>query len=167
MKRPDPLPLLLDASAALADSGQPRPLYEALDRATEKAIGHKLFTLLVVDAPKREVARVYTSNPKAYPVGGRKPLQMTGWGEQVIVGKRPYIGRTAEDIQWAFFDHALIASLGLASVLNVPVVHDGRCIGTMNLLHQAGWYADADASLGRLFAALLVPAFAAEQGRLG
>jgi hypothetical protein len=167
MPRPDPMPPILDAARALAEAGQPRPLYEALDRASARAIGHKLFTLLVVDEAKREVERVYTSNPKSYPVGGRKPLQMTGWGEQVIVGRRPYVGRSAADIEWAFFDHKLIQSLGLASVLNVPVVHDGRCLGTMNLLHEANWYAEADAEVGMMFAALLIPAFAAEQGRLG
>ena len=167
MPRPDPLPLLCDAVQALAQPGQPQALYQALDRATGKAIGHKLFTLLVVDEPKSEVARVYSSNPKSYPVGGRKPLRMTGWGEQVIRGRRPYIGRNAEDIRWAFFDHELIASLGLASVLNIPVVHDGRLIGTMNLLHEQAWYADTDAPIGTLFAALLVPAFGREQRALG
>ena len=166
MPRPDPMPLLIEAAEALGQKGQPRPLYEALDRLTERAIGHKLFTLLVVDEKKREVQRVYTSNPKSYPVGGRKPLQMTGWGEQVVVARRPYVGRNADDIKWAFFDHALIASLGLASVLNVPVIHDGRCLGTMNLLHEAGWYSDSDAPVGTVFASLLIPAFAAEQGAL-
>jgi hypothetical protein len=167
MKRPDPLPLLRDVVAALAMPDQPDPLYRALDQATAKAIGHKLFTLLVVDEPKAEVARVYTSNARAYPVGGRKPLQRTGWGDRVIRDRQPYIGRSAEDIRWAFFDHELIASLGLASVLNIPVVHGGRLIGTMNLLNEAAWYSEPDAAIGSLFGALLVPAFGAEQRALG
>ncbi len=167
MTRPDPMPSLIEAVQALAEPSQPKPLYAALERTTQRAIGHRLFTLLVVDEPKREVARIYSSNPASYPVGGRKPMQATGWGERVIRGRQPYIGRTAADIKWAFFDHELIASLGLASVLNLPIVHDGRLLGTMNLLHQEAWYEDGDAPIGSTFAALLIPAFAREQHALG
>ena len=49
----------------------------------------------------------------------------------------------------------------------MPVVHDGRCLGTMNLLHEAGWYAEADGPVGAAFAATLIAAFAREQGALG
>jgi hypothetical protein len=58
----------------------------------------------------------------------------------------------------AALGHKLFASLGCASVLNVPVVWDGRVLGTMNLLHEAEWYDDGDATLGLAFAALAVPA---------
>ena len=71
----------------------------------------------------------------------------------------PYIGYTADDIRTVFFDHALIASLGCASVLNLPVVHDGRTLGVLNLLHEASWYGEDDVPLGQVFAALAVPAF--------
>ncbi|MBI3498425.1 MAG: GAF domain-containing protein [Proteobacteria bacterium] len=166
MSRPDPLPPLLEAVASLGLPGQPEPLYGALDRALGQAIGHLLVTFLVVDEPRGEVQRVYSSNPTAYPVGGRKPLRTTEWGEQVILRRQTYIGRNAADIVRDFPDHALILSLGLASILNVPVVHDGRCLGTANLLHREGWYRESDAAIGRTFAALLVPAFAREQEAL-
>jgi len=57
-----------------------------------------------------------------------------------------------------FFDHELILSLGCASVLNVPVVWDGRTLGTINLLHEAGWYDETDVPVGQLFAVLAIPA---------
>jgi len=62
-------------------------------------------------------------------------------------------------VRAVFFDHALIASLGCGSVLNVPVVWDGRSLGTINLLHEEGWYDASDAALGLVFAALAVPAY--------
>ena len=58
-----------------------------------------------------------------------------------------------------FFDHALIASLGWGSVLNLPVVWDGRTLGTINLLHEEGWYDEADAGVGLLFAGLATAAY--------
>jgi len=57
-----------------------------------------------------------------------------------------------------FFDHELILSLGCESVLNVPVAWDGRVLGTINLLHEAGWYDEADVPVALAFAALAVPA---------
>ncbi len=45
-----------------------------------------------------------------------------------------------------------------ASVLNVPVVWDGRTLGTMNLLREAGFYDEGDVPVGQIFAALATPA---------
>jgi hypothetical protein len=92
-------------------------------------------------------------------VGGRKPVPDSAWARRLFVEREPYIGYTADDIREVFFDHVLIASLGCASVLNVPVVHDGRTLGVLNLLHEARWYDEADAPLAQVFAALAAPAF--------
>jgi hypothetical protein len=137
-------------------------LFSALDAALGEAIGHKLFTLMAIDWPRGEAARIYTNMPQDYPVGGRKPLgAMTAWGRIVLEERQPWIAHTAEDIRGAFFDHELIAALGCASCLNVPVVDpdapDGpRVIGTVNLLHEAGHYEAEDARRTAPFAALLV-----------
>lgn len=65
-----------------------------------------------------------------------------------------------------FHDHELIASLGCESILNLPVCHKGLVIGTLNLLHGAGWYDAGDIPLGQVFAALAAPAFLALDYRL-
>lgn len=136
--------------------------YSALERHLGEIIGHKLFTLMVIDRATEEAARVYSSNPEAYPIKGRKPLgQLTDWGKQVLEEGRPFIGYTAEDIRSVFFDHEIIASLGCASVLNLPVHCEGTVIGTVNLLHEANWYRPEHAPRGAPFAALLVPYFLA------
>ncbi len=44
------------------------------------------------------------------------------------------------------------------SVLNVPVVWDGQTLGTINLLHEAGFYDEGDVRVGQIFAALATPA---------
>ena len=158
---PDPLPHLAAVAAALGRPGQPATIFAALDAALGAVIGHRLFTVLRHHPDTGESERRYTNQPAAYPVGGRKPLNPTPWSRQIFEERRPYLGRTAEDIRAVFFDHALIASLGCASVLNLPVVYDGHVLGTVNLLHEAAWYMETDIPVGLVFAALAAPALLA------
>ena len=155
----DPLPHLAAVSAAVRTSGQPEATFRALDAAVAATLGHKLFTCLLHHPAARESERRYTNQPEAYPVGGRKPVSASPWARRLFEERQPYIGYTADDIRQIFFDHALIISLGCASVLNLPVVHDGRTLGVLNLLHEARWYGEDDVPLGQVFAALAVPAF--------
>lgn len=156
--RVDPRPHLEAVARAMRDAGQPTAGFQALDRAMGAVIGHKLFTVLLHHAGAQESERRYTNQPAAYPVGGRKPVTASAWTERLFVEGRPYIGRTAEDIRAVFFDHELILSLGCASVLNVPVVWNGRTLGTINLLHEANWYDEDDVPAAQVFAALATPA---------
>lgn len=139
--------------------GQPDALFGALDAGLGAVLGHRLFTLMRYHHASGDSERIYTTHPTQYPVGGRKPLNPTPWTEQVLRRQQPYLGRTVADVRAVFFDHALIASLGCGSVLNLPVVWDGRSLGTINLLHEEGWYDASDVGLGLLFAALAVPAY--------
>ncbi len=145
---------------AATREGQPKALYDALADATKALVGHKLFTLMFLDAPRNEAARVYSNQPEAYPVGGRKELgAMTGWGRHVLEGRQPYLGRTVEDIRWAFFDHELIVSLGCGAVINVPIEWDGKILGAMNLLDAEGAYSDWQIDPLLPFAPLLIAPF--------
>jgi hypothetical protein len=157
----DPRPHLAAVAAVATMPGQPEALFGALDAALGAVLGHRLFTLMRYHADSGDSERVYTTHPREYPVGGRKALNPTPWAEQVLRRRQPYLGRTAADVREVFFDHALIASLGCGSVLNLPVVWDGRSLGAINLLHEEGWYDAGDAGLGLLFAALAIPAYLA------
>ena len=164
MRRPptdsERLAALADCAAAIGLPGQPLTGFDALEAALGRLIGHKLFTLMLLDTARGEAARVYSNMPEAYPVLGRKPLgAMTDWGRHVIEGRRPFLGRTAEDIRWAFFDHELIASLGCASVVNLLVTFDGALLGTVNMLHEEDYYRESDQDIGAPFAQLLVPLY--------
>jgi len=150
----------LEAVAAVATlPGQPQALCAGLDAALGAVLGHRLFTLMRYHEATGHSERIYTTHPREYPVGGKKPLNPTPWTEQVLRRQQPYLGRTPADVQAVFFDHALIASLGCGSVLNLPVVWDGSVLGTLNLLHEANWYDETDAPRGLLFAALAIPTF--------
>ena len=163
----DPLPHLVAVARAGGESGQPGALFAALDVAMGAVIGHKLFTVLVYHADAAQSERRYSNQPAAYPVGGRKPVTPSAWTERLFRERRPYVGRTADDIRAVFFDHELILSLGCQSVLNVPVVWNERTLGTINLLHEAGWYEERDLPVATAFAALAVPGYLELQRREG
>lgn len=145
--------------AALKQPGPPETLFKTVDRALADTVGHKLFTLLYVAPNGRRVKRIYTNMPVAYPVGGYKEVTATPWHQRVIGERRAWVGYNAKDIEWAFFDHELIVSLGCESAVNVPVVFAGRVLGTMNLLAPAGHYKEQDAAAIDPFAALLIGPF--------
>ena len=158
MNRPDPRPHLDALAAAPRDTDQPMATFRALDSGLAASIGHILFTVLIHHPGLRESERFYSNQPVAYPVGGRKPVTDSPWMQQIIGRGEAYLGRTRADIEWAFYDHELIVSLGCESVLNIPVRWRGQTIGTLSLLHQANWYDEADIATATLFGHLALPA---------
>jgi len=150
----DDLHLLADALRA------PDPSYSvchALENLTKEVIGHRLFTVMRFDSARSEVQRIHSNMPAAYPAGGRKQKKATRWADRVLGEMKVFRGTGPSDIVSAFDDHETILGLGLGSVLNIPVVFEGRCVGTMNLLHQTGWYRAEDERIGLLLAPFLIP----------
>lgn len=149
----------LDALRGLVEAQADDPsLAEFLGVASQTAhdlIGHRLFTILVVDGSAMEVERIYSNRPDAYPVGGRKSLVDTAWGRLVLEGGQPYIGRNADDIREHFADHDVILGLGLEAILNVPIRLGGTTIGTMNLLNTAEFYGETHVPSGQLIAGVI------------
>ena len=134
----------------------------AVDRLVQEVIGHRLFTMMRVHEATSEVERIYSSNLGAYPVGGRKQKGGTPWGRVVLDRGEVFVARSADEVRDAFSDHALIASLGIGSIMNIPLAYADRRLGTMNISHEAGWFTDDDAATGRLIAAFVVPSLLAK-----
>ena len=149
----------LETCIAALKAGPTEALFKALERGVKETVGVKLFTLLYVAPGGKRVKRLYTNMPKEYPVGGYKEIKDTPWHTRVVREKRAWVGYNAKDIEWAYFDHELIKSLGCESAMNVPVVYSGRLLGTMNLLDAAGHYKESDVAKCEPFAALLVGPF--------
>jgi hypothetical protein len=140
------------------DADQPGATFRAVEAALGATIGHKLFTVLVHSPGLRQHRRLHSNRPAAYPVGDSMPTDAFPLWQHLLAEGEPYIGRNADDIREAFFDHELILSLGCESVLNMPVRWAGQTLGSLNLLHVAHWYSAADVPLARLFAQLTLPA---------
>lgn len=113
--------------------------FAAIGDEAQRRFGWKLFTAMRC-LPSGEVERVYTSNPGAYPLAGRKPRRDTPWSRQVLVRGEPYHANDAAGIRFAFEDAGKILGLGLGAVINVPVKDGDRVLGTLNFLREAGGY---------------------------
>ena len=142
---------------ALRAPDQPLAVCRALEALSREAIGHRLFTVMRFDSARSGVQRIYSNMPAVYPAGGRKQKKATAWADHVLGDMKVYRGTNPADIRSAFDDHETILGLGLGSVLNIPIVFNGRCQGTMNLLHQGGWYRPEDEPVGLLLGTFLIP----------
>ncbi|MEX0954961.1 MAG: GAF domain-containing protein [Rhizobiaceae bacterium] len=127
---------------ALAFVNQPDATFEAMWRLTSETLGVKLFTLMSFDRGAGVAERFYSNMPDAYPVSGTKPMNITDWGRHVLEEQQVFVANDIEGIAEVFFDHELIRSLGCESVINIPVVIGGAVAGTINCLHEAGYYTD-------------------------
>lgn len=125
---------------AIAEARDRNVAFNALCNLCDQVVGHKLFTVTIVDDDAEQVQRVYSNQPEAYPVSGTKPLHIDGWSRQVLVHHQTFVANDIEAIAKVFPDHELIASLGCGSVINVPIVVGTRVLGTLNILHEAGRY---------------------------
>lgn len=76
--------------------------------------------------------RVYSSDEAAYLVGGRKDKAGTAFGTTVLLEAGTLCSDGPDAIRANFDDHERILGLGGRSLLNVPVIADGVCIGVLN-----------------------------------
>jgi GAF domain-containing protein len=146
--------------ALAGTSADPGPLYWAVQRIAAETIGWRLFTILRHVEADQAVERLHSSDVEAYPVGGRKPLAKIGASHAALQKGEAVLAATKEDVQRAFFDHELIFSLGITAILNVPIRHAGRHLGTLNLCGEEGMYGAADIARAKVLAGLLVPVLA-------
>ena len=77
-------PTLIALAKAAAEQRDPAAVFRAAEAASAALIGHRLFTALFVVADGTEVERIYSSDPAAYPLTGRKQMGPTPWGEHVL-----------------------------------------------------------------------------------
>ncbi len=148
---------LAGLAALSAKPHAPEELYAEIDRLVQATIGHRLFTMMRVHEATAEVERIYSSNTSAYPVGGRKQKRGTPWSKVVLDRGEVFVARNEDEVRDAFSDHALIFSLGVGSIMNVPLAWRGRSLGTMNISHEAGYFTAAHAQIGLVLAAFVVP----------
>jgi hypothetical protein len=152
------LEVLARLARATAEAETPQQAFVAAETAVRALTGFRLFTILFVTRAGDEVERVHSSDPAAYPLTGRKRMGPTPWGTHVLDGQQAWHGADAEAIRWAFPDHALIASLGCGSCINIPVIIMRQLIGTLNVLDAPGVLrADQIPSLQAVAPAIALP----------
>lgn len=128
--------------AELAAATTPEVAYAALHRLASALVGAKLFTVMTVDMTAGLARRAYTSDLESYPATGTKPIEMNAWFEIVHGRHEMFVANTLADIAKVFGDHELIGSLGCGSVVNLPILREGRLVATVNLLDVEEHYTD-------------------------
>ncbi len=129
-----------DFATALADPEQPRAVFAALQALSANRVQHRLFTLMTLDPDAGLARRAWSSDPVAYPVSGAKPIQDNDWSRAVLGRRETWVMNSIDHIAQHFPDHELIASLGCAACLNLPVAVAGQVLGTVNILGPAGHF---------------------------
>jgi GAF domain-containing protein len=134
-------------SAGAAKS--PTALFRAIEEVAMRRVDAGLVTMMRHDAVASTVERLYSSNPQAYPVGGKKAKRDTAWGRKVLTEHRVLVSAGDAGLRESFDDHATIIGLGLHSCVNVPLVSDGQCVGTLNVCAARSEWRDDEIALVR------------------
>ena len=146
------------AVMALQAEKPERETYKAVERLSKETCGWRLLTILKYVEKDAVVARVSSSDEKSYPIGGTKPLEKLTENHAILERGEVALAANRDDVKRMFFDHQLIFSLGITAIMNVPVRHAGRRLGTLNFCGDDGMYGDREKQIGRVLAGLLAPA---------
>jgi GAF domain-containing protein len=139
-----------DIETLWAGAGQsPAALFEAIHQVAKRRVDAGLVTAMRHDEGTATVERLYSSNSAAYEVGGRKVKQDSDWGRQVLTEHRVLVSAGDEDIRRYYNDHEQIFGLGLHSCVNIPLVSEGKCIGTLNVLNARSRWSDDEVAVAR------------------
>lgn len=147
-----------DFAARLSAAATPWDAFAALHARSQAVSPVRLWTVMTVDHAAGVARRAYTSHPDAYPTSGTKPVPEGAWFADLGAGAR-FVANDIDAIAAVFPDHAAIASLGCASVLNLPVILGGNLAATVNLLDPAGGFPPSRAE--RIAGGLALPSLAA------
>lgn len=134
-----------------------------LNQARELALGEGMLTVnldvTTAQDPAGEIRlqRFWSSRPDAYPVGGGKTKTLTPWSRQLLQRGEVFVGEGDAALAAVFDDHARIASLDLHAVVNVPLLRDGRCAATFNVLGTRPRWQSAEIAVIELLALLATP----------
>ena len=118
----------------LAAATSQQAAYDALFQLSDALVPVRLWTVMSVDYEAGLARRAYTNMPEAYPASGTKPMVENSWSKIVQYQQKYFVANTLAEIAKVFPDHAQIGALGCGSVLNLPIVHNGQVVGTVNLL---------------------------------
>ena len=131
-----------------------------IDKYIKNNIGHRLITFTAIDISKKYVERIYTNNPKIYPLLGQKPIPKNKWSNILNNNSKNYfIGKNKKEIQKLFFDYETIFSLGCGSIINFLVKVNKVPLGTINILDREYKYKTSDIKKLETISIFTIPLF--------
>ncbi|MDQ2926587.1 MAG: GAF domain-containing protein [Caldimonas sp.] len=146
---------------ALAMAAPLAAVLGVVDRIAMHRIGTIVFSASLCRVDAMEVERIYSSRPQAYAVGVRTNKRQTAWGRQVLQEQKVFVGEGALEMAAAFDDKEGMASIGVRSIINVPIVVQGRCLGVLNFGRGVERVSPSDVTIARFLSLAACPAFLA------
>ncbi|KRC73109.1 hypothetical protein D3C87_897620 [compost metagenome] len=156
------LGLLAAHARALGLAGDRQAQWGAISALLQEAFGHKLFTALVHLEAHRLMKRLHTSDESISPLGGFKATGNGPWSRLVLQEGQIYVASNEDDVRTVFSEAPMLIDRGLQSAFNIPVRHEGRVIGSLNMLSGRHAYDDANHDLAALVGGLCAPVFIEE-----
>lgn len=143
---------------ALQRAASPLATFDAVGDATMQLLGPGLLTINAWHADAAQIERLWSSDPAAYPVGGRKSKGDSPWRRQLLERGEVFVGEGDEALAAVFDDIETIRSLGCTAVVNVPLCRAGRVIGTFNYLADRSVWGGSELAALRVLASLAAQA---------
>ncbi len=144
-------------SAAWA-SGDPK---QSVLRAVETIAVNRM-EISVFSVSKRlhglDLERIYCSRPDVFPIGAQKSKRQTSWADRVLRDGQVFVGEGALEMA-AAFDSQEMSNAGLGSIINVPIVVGGTCVGVLNFGRESERVSAGEVLLGRFLAIAVTPLF--------
>ena len=139
-----------DIETLAAGAGHsPAALFAAIHQVARRRLDATLVTVMRHHAAEAQVERLYSSNEAAYPVGGRKHKRDTAWSRKVLIEQQVAVNAGDDALRAAFHDHTTILGLGIHSIVNVPLVSEGDCAGTLNISRAKAEWGNDEVALAR------------------
>lgn len=143
--------------ALTAETRDRMTIYKAVEKIAAETCGWVLLTTLRYDEANSVVVRLHSSDEKSYPIGGTKPLDKLTDNHAVMERGDVALAADRAAVKRMFFDHELIFSLGITAILNAPIRHAGRRLGTLNFCGTEGMYGAEEVRSAKILAGLLIP----------
>jgi GAF domain-containing protein len=152
--------LIADAMAALDAR---KAVLSAVEHIAAARMGVTVFSATTCFLETMELERVYSSRPDVYPTGGRKSKRETSWGQQVMRDRQVFVGEGPLEMAAAFDDQERMASVGIRSIINVPIVVRDRCLAVLNFGRSAERVLPGEVVLARFLGLVATAVFVTGQ----
>lgn len=146
-------------TAAIASTDLPLSLFKAIERIAATRMAVSIFSASKCFLDAMELERIYSSRPDVYPVGARKSKRQTNWAQYVLKNRQVFVGEGPLEMAAAFDDQERMASLGIRSIINVPIVVRDQSIGVLNFARSDVRISAEEIAIGRLLGIAATTAF--------
>jgi len=137
-------------------------IFDLVQSISADTCGWVLLTTLKYVEHENAVERIHSSDEVSHPIGGRKSLDKLVESHGGSSSSDVFLAGTKDDVRRAFYDHDSIFALGIGSILNAPITHADRRLGTLNFCGEEGMYGANEIQAAKILAGLLVPTLLSE-----